>query len=467
MWLQVADFVSSRFGYLLVDRTGGFSRAVRWRYRERLERDREPQAVRQARQLDKLKRLLEYAGRACPYYRDLFRRLSFDPHDVTAVGALAALPVLTKATVIAERDRLRDGLRTPRELVPNASGGSTGTTVTFFQDQQYLVNQVAAALYYDSLAGWSYGARTAYLWGAPQDAGTRPWRQWAASWLTNTRGCDSFDMSDEMMERYHGDLARTRPRVMVCYAGSVYRFARFLDARGIRPNYPQHGIVSSAEVLHPHMRKTIERVFRVPVFDRYGSREVGLVAAECEAHDGLHVNTDDVIVECQRDDPTQAPGRLVITNLNTYAMPFVRYDIGDLGCLEDRACRCGRPGPLLSRVIGRTTDMFHTRSGRVMHGEYFTHLFYGMEGVAQFQFIQETLDTYRLKLVRNPSGWHDELEHVVRGKLAAVLGDAARVQVEYCDAIAPGPSGKHRFTISHVDGDARRPAGAAATAAER
>ena len=243
-------------------------------------------------------------------------------------------------------------------------------------------------------------------------------------------------------------LRAGRPEVMVCYAGSAHLFAQHLLARGLRPTYPLRGIVTSAETLTDAMRATIEQAFQVPVFNRYGSREVGVIGAECDAHRGLHVNELDMVVEVEAG--ADGHGELLVTNLNNLGMPLIRYRIGDVGQLDDTPCTCGRAGARITRLFGRSSDFFTTADGRKIHGEYFTHLFYGIDGIARFQLVQETLSGFHLKIVRNPGHWRDSTEAFLRDEMHKVFGPALQLHIEHVDAIPVTASGKYRFTISKV-----------------
>lgn len=340
----------------------------------------------------------------------------------------------------------------------NYSGGSTGVPIRFWQDQRYRIDLGAATQRANRLAGLFTGARVAKLWGAPQDRRKieGPLGR-ARLWLLNQRYFDTFDMGPERMAAYHADLEAFQPDFIQAYASSALLMARFLRGRGLRPTYPRRAMISSAEKLTQAMRSEIEAVFPAPVFDRYGSREVSGIAAECDAHQGLHIAMSSYIVEVVDPRtlvpvPDGQPGEIVITVLNNYAMPFLRYRIGDLGILDRSTCPCGRPTDRLRELVGRTSDNFLMADGRIVHGEYFTHIFYGREGIEQFQFEQHTPDEYTLRIVptaRYRPGTSGEIESEVR----QIIGPAARLQLELREAIPRTASGKYRFTLSHVDLD--------------
>ena len=244
----------------------------------------------------------------------------------------------------------------------------------------------------------------------------------------------------------------------MAYAGSLYELARYVRDSGLSVWSPT-GIMTSAESIYPEQRALIERVFRAPVFDRYGSREAGNMACECDHHRGLHVSAPTHLIELLRPDGTLAgpgeSGEIVVTCFETFAMPLVRYRIGDRATWAKGPCTCGRAWPLLQQVDGRVLDAFTTPGGGTIDGCYFTMGFFGRDWLEKFQVIQETPESLRVFIVpRDP----DASRRSVEGDLAhydehvrTVLGPTCRVEYEFVDAIAPSPQGKHRYTISRLD----------------
>ena len=170
----------------------------------------------------------------------------------------------------------------------------------------------------------------------------------------------------------------------------------------------------------------------------------------------MHVNEYDFIVEVDSPDPYRRPGRLLITYLANYAMPLIRYDTGDLALLAEGSCSCGRRTQRLARIVGRSSDIIVTRGGKRIHGEYFTHLMYGVDGVRRFQFIQDGLDDYRLLLEREGRGPDAGVIGRLRARLQEALGPEARVRIEIRDQLDKLPSGKFRFTVSRLAEESAR-----------
>src|SRR5262249_36293897 len=156
------------------------------------------------------------------------------------------------------------------------------------------------------------------------------------------------------------------------YARSAVLFARYLEERG-RTAYRPHSLITSAEVLEEEDRAVLERVFGCEVFNRYGCREVSVVASECEAHSGLHTMAEGLYIEIDIGGRPAAPGQtggILVTDLLNGAMPLIRYRIGDLGAWADGPCPCGRGLPRLRNVAGRVTDFLVGCDGRLVSGVY-------------------------------------------------------------------------------------------------
>ena len=218
--------------------------------------------------------------------------------------------------------------------------------------------------------------------------------------------------------------------------------------------------MTSAGTLSDPMREVIERVFRAPVFNRYGSREVGIIAAECEHHCGLHVIPGVQHVEVLRPDGTQAGpgeiGEVVITPLRNFAMPLIRYRIGDTALWANKSCSCGRGWPLLETVTGRVTDSFVTRDGSLVHGGYFRLLFFSEDWVGKYQIIQESVDRISISVVLDTASdamtQYERRCRNIEEDIHVVMGKCT-VDWDIVPDIAPLDSGKYRYVMSKVTKD--------------
>ena len=388
----------------------------------------------------RLGKLIQHAYYTTPYYREL---LKTDTPDITQI------PPLEKRNIREDLERLCSERFTREQRIKNATGGSTGTPLTFYQDRNYWNQRNLSVYYFDRWAGWDLGEPQLIIWGAPADLkGDERWKQRLNTFWRNQYWLNGFHLTDKEMQIAFERMNRCHPHTILAYPSSLYQFATFLYENGLTPRWQLKGIISSAEMLHPHYRALAEDVFGTKVYNRYGGREVGLIAMEC-VEGRMHINCRDIYLEIDSPNPYTQPGEILITQLNNYAMPFIRYRIGDIGILSDEMCPCGNQLPVLADLLGRTTATFRTRTGALVHGGYFTQQFYGIDGVSQFQIIQESLKHCVLKLVINER-WTETARRYLVQSIQRVLGGDVVVTVEFVEEIPLPTSGKREFTISKV-----------------
>lgn len=432
----------------VVWRTGVFPAQHRARVRAFEEL---PAAAKRARSLDLLRHAVFRAYHAVPWYKARFDAAGVSPRDLRALGDLAHFPILEKRDVIEHRDELVSAGRDRLGATWDATGGSTGEPLRFLRSRRAvaagLANEARTWRWY----GVPAGARQATIWGADRDvapnASVDSWRARALGFCQ----LNAFRLDESRCRDFADILERFRPEVIYGYATALARFAAFLSDTGRKLAIRPLAIRSTAEVLLAEHRALVESQLHGPVYDYYGSREVGPIAGESPSHGGLHVFSDVTHVEVVRADGTPcAPGEVgdvVVTKLHEFAMPFVRYRIGDRAAplADDPADPLGFPR--LSSLQGRIGDFVRAPDGREVHGEFFTHLFYGVGGVVRFQVRQPARD--RLHVLVQTSGAVDAAALArIRAASAGQLGLALEaVEVECVDHIEPGPSGKHRFVL--------------------
>jgi phenylacetate-CoA ligase len=407
-----------------------------------------------ALRLMRLQALLTHAYEHCPFYRERMDGAGVHPHDVRKLEDLAALPPLEKSDLQAEGERMVSANWPGADLLPNQTGGSTGTPVRFFLSNDRRRSRAAGNIRHNRWAGWDVGDRVAVLWGASRDAPRRDWRaRLRRLLLRQPLWLDTAHVTEERMEQFHDELLHYRPRVIQAYARSAVLFARFLEERGLRPWRP-HSIVTSAEVLEPEERALVERVFGCPVFNRYGCREVSVIASECQSHQGMHVMAEGLHVEIVCGDRPAKPGEMgsiLVTDLLNFAMPLIRYRIGDMGSWEEGDCSCGRKLPRLHQVHGRVTDFLVGADGRLVSGVFLaTYVVAHRPSLGQVQIQQDRPGevVYRVRPGREFSAVEDVgyLEETSR----TYLGEAIRVGWEIVEDLPSEPSGKFLFSRSKV-----------------
>lgn len=406
-----------------------------------------------AEQFALLSRLLAHAEARVPYYRELFCALGIKARDIRSLRDFSRLPVLTKEII---RERGRDLVRedVPLEgLERHHSGGSTGVPLNFYRERSYMDYSDAGTFRNLRQSGWRPGEMVAFFWGGSE----RLYRMSRVEFELRQRArrmyqFDPFHSGPVEMEGWLARWPKLDATVAYGYASTVARFAEFVETTG-QSVRPLRGVFTTAEKLYPQQREVISRVFSCRVFDCYGSSEVQNIAAECPAG-RMHVNADFVVVETDDSSPRAAgaPAPFLLTSLRNYAMPFIRYRNEDCGELEEGTCDCGSNFPLMRLNVARTSDNFLLPGGRVVHGEFFTHLMYGSEGVRNFQFHQTAEDSITLLVV--PDDGKDEARARVLSaaveQVEALAPGALRLEVREVESIPLSSAGKHRFVRSDV-----------------
>jgi phenylacetate-CoA ligase len=398
-----------------------------------------------ALQEEKLGRLLRHAAQHVPYYRDLASR------------ELRALPPLIKATIRREAKRLVAENVPPRDLHPGRTSGSTGEALYFYTDERSLNYRKATVARNKSWAGVRPGDRELMLWGSPIDsARAAQLRGRVRNWLLRTRLLSAYNLSRQELGKCVRTIAAYRPKLITAYPSVLEELAREY-LRGGYPRLEIPAFLTSAETLYPHQRKLFEETFKAPVFNRYGCREVGDIAQECSRHDGMHINSDRLLVEVVREDLTPCePGELgnvLVTDLDNFGMPFIRYAIGDQAAFApaDATCACGRGLPLLETVAGRAFDVIRFPNGGAVGGTYWTILMKTRPGIDRFQVVQQRLDEITVRYVAD-APLPRETESFLRSEIAKRASDALRVRFDRVTEIAVGAGGKQRIVLSEIKG---------------
>lgn len=404
----------------------------------------------QALQWRKLQALIAHCWECVPFYRRWWGEAGVaSPADIRDRDDYAKLPVLTKPVIREHADALVSSAHRGA-LYFKTTGGSTGEPLRFGYTRESYERRVAVMFRGYAWSGAHLGQRTAYLWGAPvaAPAGFALLKDRLYHAAFNRRMLNAFDMDERRMAEYADALDRFRPETIVSYVGPLVELAQWIERNGRTPHRPQR-ILGAAEALHPHQRELLQRVFGAPAYDTYGCREFMLIAAECEARDGLHLNTDHLHVEFAGGPRADAPSDLIVTDLHNFGMPLMRYVNGDLGTPGHAHCACGRGLPKLAKVDGRRLDALRLRDGRLLPGEYIVYVFLYATGLKQYQVVQKSLDTLVVRLV--PDADYDPSVHasIVDG-IRKLAGDEVAIEFELVDAIALTASGKRRVTVCEL-----------------
>jgi phenylacetate-CoA ligase len=408
----------------------------------------------------RLAALLSHAYRNTAYYRRVLAETGLIKDGRVDLNRFGAVPLLTKDVLRDHLAELASADLGHRQHFYNTSGGSTGEPVRFVQDAEYKRWVRAVKLLCDEWTGYRPGMSKVVLWGSERDlfTGRETLGVRLNRWVKNEVWLNAFRMTEAQMRHYVQAINHHKPVQILAYVESIYELARFIEREGRAVHAPK-AIMTSAGTLHPHMRESVERVFGAPVFNRYGSREVGDMACECEAHQGLHVSPLTHYLEILREDGSPASpgdvGEVVVTSLVNYAMPLIRYRVGDRAIASPANCGCKKAWPLLSNVVGRTKDSFLLADGTIVRMP--DSLLFFKDWALRFQFIQEEYHYVRLLIVpavprHEAARMAEEERPVLEEKIRHLMGGSCQLHIDLVEDILPARSGKYQYTVSMVAG---------------
>jgi phenylacetate-CoA ligase len=398
----------------------------------------------------RLRRLVSEAYASVPRYRTLFARHGLQPRDVQTLAHLPRIPMTSRRDLQASppEDVVARGLD-PARLLSQVTSGSSGVPLAI--RRTWPEERLASAFLMRALRDFGVHPwhRRAYVvlsvghdprdWNAPQ-------RVIRALGFYRKTSIDCRLPTPEILE----GLRAWRPDVIAGYPGVLARLGR---AHGLRPRL----VITGGEVLTPLQRQQITDNFGTVVRELYATHELGLIAWQCPEGMALHVADDNVIMEVLRDDGRPAEpgetGEVVITRLHTFAMPFIRYRLGDIVTRGDTSCPCGAPFSTVLTVQGRMLDYFPLAGGRLFHPYELVAVVRGHAArwIGQFQIAQERADRVVALVAPQASPTPAELEAFERAARVC-LGPGIEFHVRLLAHDVPlEPNGKFRLARSYVE----------------
>jgi phenylacetate-CoA ligase len=367
-----------------------FSLLAQLRQTERASLD-ELDAMRAA----SLRRLVEHAKTKTTYYRRALQGI--DAASLRTAADVARLPVLERQvaqTTVDERTAA-----SPAVAHKKTTSGSTGQPLEVRYCAESRHWRDATRWRGFGWGGYEMGDKAMHLWGisAAPPAGWQKVKIDLDRRLRRDVYANCMVRSPDNLRGMVETLRRERPQVMMGYGQALADLARYINAEGLR-DWNTIPVIYGAERLWPGDRADLEQAFGPAVFETYGCREFMLMGSECEAHDGLHEQAENVIVEIlvREPDGTMRPARpgeqgsVAVTDLHNLACPFIRYLIGDYATArEPSQCSCGRTLPRFGSIEGRVTETMRDGAGNPVEGILFNILFLDLHTHArQFQVIQ-------------------------------------------------------------------------------
>ena len=402
----------------------------------------------QDHQLRQLKLVLRHALATIPYYSEAFRNL-----DVDNLGwaAFSALPRLQRSALQAEFDALssRQCPKSHGSVTPGQSSGSTGKPVRF------LITSVSQLF-------WKALTLREHLWHNRDFAG-----KFSAIRVKIEDGHfpswgppvgEVFQTGPSVMLNVRADTAkqlewlqREDPDYLITHASNLGALAELSIKRGVKlPSLRQARTFS--ETLRPDLRDRVRDAWGVEVADVYSCEEAGVIALQCPLHEHYHVQSENLIVEVLHPDGRECKpgetGEVVLTTLHNFAMPLIRYRIGDYAEVGE-ACSCGRGLPVLKRILGRQRNMLTLPDGSQHWPSFPSALWLTAAPIRQFRVIQTARNSLEVTYAMDRALTASE-EKALKEAIGERLGYAFNIVWNRVDLIERTPNAKYEDFVSQL-----------------
>ena len=401
-------------------------------------------------QRERLCRLVHHAYQNAPGYRDRVRNGGVEPEEVQTLESLARLPLTTRQDLgdLPGSETARETVRRGRRVTVRTSGSSGVPLVLHYRrrDATELNSTWLRPLLAHGIRPWHTRLEITGPHNFP--AGRRTYER-LGLWR---RHCVSVFAEPSA---WLAAARSARADYLWGYSGSLKLFAQYvLEGRHEVP--PFRAVFGVSDLVDPDCRTLVREAFGQPLVDVYGAAEAGCIAWQCPTCDGYHVNMDTVIVEIldgDRPAPPGVAGRVVVTNLLSFAMPIIRYELGDVAAMSLRAARCGRGLPLMDVVEGRSNAFVRLPSGRLLSPMFFFGLMKRFEAdLRAWRVIQESADRLSVLAV-----WARPAVNTapIAEEIRRLAGEPIGVSVVTVDALPPEASGKARAVFSRLSPGSR------------
>ncbi len=400
----------------------------------------------------KLRAIIAYAYQHVKYYRHLFDANGIRPEDIKTTEDLSLVPITSGQDYrTCPLEEVFSSEIDPKKAVKRSTSGSSGRPFAVYRTpwEDHLINLFHIRIMQQFGVRFFYKTANIRLVSASHQRDNVAGSVRQALGIHRQYPIHSLLPEDEILRK----LSLLKPDVLLGYPTVLANIAKFAASEGSQGFDPKF-IIAGGESLTPFRRQEIERGFRKTVYGIYGAHEFNKLGWECPDSGDYHVCDDNVVLEVLQNGRQAAmgeQGEVVATGLHTYAMPFIRYRLGDIATRGPEVCSCGQPFSTLRAVQGRLHDYFRLPDGRLMHPDKIVVPIMENESswFDRYELVQEKVDriVLRIQPFQDPS--ESQLVNVKRLAMSQLPRDVDFL-IEIADEHSFKREGKFRFCRSMV-----------------
>lgn len=396
----------------------------------------------------KTKKLLTHAFYNVPWYNKRYSEIGLNPSDITKPEHIKQIPVLTRQELTDNYSLFISRGIDPKSLKISTTGGSTGTPLKIGMQKKGIRELQKWQMY----SWWDLnpGTNMASIYRGLPQKGLNNLAMNLINWPQKIIRLDATQITQKKIEEFISLSKKIKPELIHGYVGAVDTIADYLNEKKITLPSPKVVWLTAAPLTAIQEEK-ISSAFNAPVCDQYGCSEIYFIAAECQHKSGLHIFADSVKVEILNNENQHINvgeyGKIILTNLDEYHFPLIRYENGDQGRFLRKKCSCGMTLPLMDKVKGRISDNIVLPDGTVLSGEYLTTIFDDYTSdVKQFQIIQKKDDSIQVNIVLKQLTNKTSIIKWVDMELQKRIRFQVKISIQIVDEIT-SIKGKLRFIV--------------------
>lgn len=407
-------------------------------------------------QNEKLKTLIQHAYRNVPYYHNLFKSLNVSPGDIKTKEDLNKLPVLTKEVIRKNQGNFLAKNIKKTGIIKDATSGSSGNIFEFVVDKNSVSISRAIGIRGWEFAGYNVGDRIVTVSGTALLSQNMSLLKKLSFRANRNLPLSSYNMDNEKVKNYVQQIKKFKPKFIRGYPSSISIIAEHL-LENSGPDIKLTAVMTTAEKLYNKDRKVISEAFACDVLDQCGCNDGGEGFWECKEHVGYHIGVERAIHEFVNDlsEPVSnhEDAHVILTDLANFAMPFIRYDAGDMAIPTGDICSCGRELPMVKSITGRSIDRVILPNGFSMPGLTITDIFEHdetmIDKIKEYQVIQEKINEFTINIVQNEN-YNNETSRIISKYLEGYMGIPLEINFKFVEKIPFTDANKKRIVLSKV-----------------
>lgn len=389
-----------------------------------------------------LKVILEHAVTNVPKYKSVNLK-GHNPYEW-----LKQFPILTKDDIRNNSESLLSEKVDKKNLISYSSSGSSGVQSTVFmnKEEQSIIRAILS--HWWEWSGYKLGSPIVQTGMSPE----RGFLKLIKDGLFKTKYITAFSLTEKQLKNLFREINNTNHYYLVGYASSLNIISEYALIHDYNVSFK--AVISLGDKMFNHYKKNIEKAFKTKVYDTYGCNEGFLIASEKDL-EYKYIMSPHVCLEILDDDYNPVLdgelGNVVVTRLDAFSMPLIRYKIGDLAIKlpkekypEKRLYNY----PLLEKIVGRETEVVVLLDDRKLTVHSFTGIFEYFTEIKQFQVIQEKKGRITIKYIKSESFHIDVLERATSEMQKHIRDANFIIEYKEVDFIAPSKSGKPQIVES-------------------